>query len=103
MDTAGNEEHTDAITFTYDTVNGQAGSLYVDNPAYMNNSNYILYFPNTLAVPTNGSIKIDFPDTYTFSPWLEDGDITLSSQADTITSSADSIDRLNRTITTTIT
>lgn len=32
MDLAGNEEHTDAITFTYDVVNGSEGSIYVSNP-----------------------------------------------------------------------
>ena len=45
-DLARNEEHTDAITFTYDTVNGVDGSIYISNPAVMNNSDYKIYYPN---------------------------------------------------------
>lgn len=103
MDTAGNEEHTDAITFTYDTINGVEGSVYVSNPAYMNNADYKLYYPNTAPVPTNGYMTIDFTDVYKFSPWMEETDITFTNTSNTITSSSDLIDRTNKTITTTIT
>ncbi len=73
-------EHTDAITFTYDTVNGSEGSIYVSNPGVMNNSDYQIFYPNTAGIPTNGYMEIDFEDTFAFSPWLEDGDVTLSDQ-----------------------
>ena len=99
---AGNEEHTDAISFTYD-VNGSEGSIYVSNPAVNNNSDYKIYYPNTAAVPTDGYIEVDFDDSFRFSPWMEDADIVLSDQGSGITSSSDSIDRVNKVITSTIT
>lgn len=103
MDTAGNEEHTDSVTFTYDTINGQEGSVYVSNPAYMNNTDYKIYYPNTLAVPQNGYIKVTFPADFTFSPWMLSNDIVVSDSSSGITATSDLIDRQNRTITTTIT
>lgn len=63
-DLAGNEEHTDSITFTYDTVDGAEGSVYISNPAVNNNSDYKIYYPNTDAVPANGYIEIDFDDSF---------------------------------------
>lgn len=83
-------------------MNGQDGSIYVSNNAYMNNSDYIIYFPNTLTVPTNGYIEVDFPEEYTFSPWMVDGNITLTNNSDTITSSSDIINRTNNSIRSTI-
>lgn len=100
---AGNEEHTDAITFTYDTITGSLGSIYVSNPSVNNNSDYKIYYPNTGEIPTDGYIEVDFDDSFKFSPWMEDDDITFSNQSDTITASTDSIDRINKTITSTIT
>lgn len=46
----------------------------------MNNSDYKIYYPNEEIIPTNGYIEIDFDDSFTFSPWLEDSDIELSDQ-----------------------
>ena len=102
-DLAGNEEHTDAITFTYDTVNGVEGSIYASNPAVMNNSDYKIYYPNFSAVPLNGSIEIDFDDSFKFSPWLEDADVSFTDDGGNITSSSDTFDRVNKKITSTIT
>lgn len=103
MDTSGNEEHTDAITFTYDTVNGSEGSIYVSNPAVNNNSDYKIFYPNTSALSTNDYIEIDFDDTFALSPWIEDGDVDLSDVGGNVTASTDTFDRINKTVTTTIT
>jgi hypothetical protein len=102
-DLAGNEEHTDAITFKYDTVNGLEGSLYLSNPAVNNNSDYKIYYPNTVAVPLNGYVEVDFADSFRFSPWMEDSDISLTDQGGGITASADAIDRVNKVLTSTVT
>ena len=72
MDTANNEEHTDAISFTYDTVNGQEGSIYITNPAVANNADYKIYYPNTVAIPTNGYMEVIFNENFRFSPWITD-------------------------------
>lgn len=102
MDVAGNEEHTDSITFIYDTSNGYEGSIYVSNPAVMTNADFKIYYPNLASLNENGYITIDFPNEFTFSPWMEDASIVVSNASGSFTTS-DSIDRLNRKITTTIT
>ena len=84
-------------------MNGLEGSLYVSNPAVNNNSDYKIYYPNTVAVPLNGYITVDFEDSFRFSPWMEDGDISLSDDGGNITASVDSINRISKMLTTTIT
>ena len=48
-------------------------------------------------------MKVDFDDSFRFSPWLEDANVTLSDDGGNITASSDSFDRENKIITTTIT
>ncbi len=103
MDTAGNEEHTDSITFEYDTINGKDSSIYVSNNAYQNNSDYTIYYTTSTNVPTNGYIEVDFPEEYRLSPWMVDTDIELSDTANEITASSDLINRSSKTITSTVT
>jgi hypothetical protein len=100
---AGNEEHTDAITFTYDTINGNEGSIYVSNPAILNNADYKIYYPNTDALSLGYTVEMDFEDSFRFSPWLEDADILLSAEGGNLSASSDVIDRVHKKITTTIT
>lgn len=102
-DVAGNEEHTDSITFTYNTTSGQAGSIYVSNPSYQTNANYKIYYPNTSAVATNGYLVVDFPEEYRLNPWISGSDVILSNQSSSITSSSDVFNRATKTITSTIT
>ena len=101
-DLAGNEEHTDAITFTYDLINGKTGSIYISNPAVMNNSDYKIYYPNSSFLGIDYSMEIDFDDNFRFSPWMENADISLTDDGENILASLDTIDRTNKKITSTI-
>ena len=102
-DMIGNEEQTDAITFTYDTINGQEGSIYVSDLNYNANADYKIYYPNTAEIPHNGYIEIDFADTYRFDHEMVDTDIIISDSGANITAFSNAIDTVNKKITTTIT
>jgi len=102
-DNAGNQEHTDSATFTYDTTNGMEGSLYVSNPAYMNNSDYEIFYPVSTPIPNNGEVWVDFPEEFTFSSWMEAADIeVISNTPGEISSSITTIDRAEKKLTTVI-
>ena len=102
-DTAGNEEHTDSITFTYNTITGSEGSIYVSDPSYRTNADYNIYYPTSTPILVNSYMVVDFADEYRFSPWIADSDVTLSDTGTGITASSDSFDRANKTITSTVT
>lgn len=49
-DTAQNEEKTAEATFTYDTTNGEEGSVYAESIRVSDETNYKIYFPVSIAL-----------------------------------------------------
>lgn len=103
-DNAGNEEHTAEATFTFDTSNGEEGSVYAESIRVADETNYIVYFPVTVALNTGNQFEVSFDSgAYVFTGSLADADITVQSSSGTITASAEVIDSTGTTILSTIT
>lgn len=59
-DIALNEEKTAEATFTFDTSNGEAGSIYAESIRVAENTNYTVYFPVTIALNTGDKVEVVF-------------------------------------------
>ncbi len=103
-DTAQNEEKTASATFTFDTTNGERGSVSAESIRIADTTNYIVYFPVSIELNTGDKMEVIFNSgAYAFTGSLAESDITVQSASGSISGSVDLVNSTGTTVVSTIT
>lgn len=103
-DVLGNEEHTAEATFSFNTSNGEEGSIYAESIKLGEETNYTVYFPVSIALNSGDYVEVIFDSgAYVFTGSMADSDVNTTSASGAVTASTEVINTGSTMITSTIT